>query len=216
MKTKHVIVGLALGAALVVAPLVKANPIQLELVSGTSTAFGTISLTGLNFSGTINGWTLTAGASDTAAPSLEIQSLNITANGSSPLWIDFMGDDYTLPQVSLALSGTSETAQSAPLVGSFGSYYLNQTNGSSTLTQLTSATFNDTTTTGAMSQNTTGTIPAGEYDLWDQLEITQGTGGVTADLAFSAVPDGGSTLLLLGLGITAVTGIGAKFSGKRN
>jgi hypothetical protein len=215
MKTKNIIMTVAIGAALVSAPLAKANDLSMELISGTSSVFGTVSLTGISFSGTINGWNLTANANSIVSPiNQSVDSFNIMANGTAPLTIAVWGDDYNVTGLETAFAGVSETSTSAALIGGFNTYYQNQTNGV-TPTLLTTQSFNDTGITGSIGQNTSAPISAGEYFLGDFITLTGGLGEVQADLAVSA-PDGGMTLMMLGSGLVVLAGIRSKFGSKLN
>jgi hypothetical protein len=224
MNTKNIVMAVVAGAALIGAPLAKANSISLIAESGGSSLVGTVngSADSISF-GTVAGWTIGQASGyvppDVTAPVvMDSGEENIVADGTAPLVIIFSATGYTLSGNTLA--GAMETLTgsllgSPPLQGTLQTYYSTNNVLGATSTLLTTESFNVTATGAIPTQTATGTIvdpSGGPFTLTQVLTINKGLGSF--DNALS-IPDGGMTLTMLGSGLVALAGIRAKF-GRKN
>lgn len=194
-------------AAIALTPSIYAN--SLELVSGTSTVYGTaLGPAETIYVGAVGGWNITVTTGLIAgADSIDVNSTDLSSTGpAAPLYIYWSvpGTFPTGGSVTSEIGGTS----SGPGV-SFSTYY-----------GATPITSSPTYGAGAFSGTQTGITGAGTYTYLEEIII--GGTATGANVSFDAslavtpnpVPDGGTTLMLLGGAMTGLVAIRSKFGKK--
>jgi hypothetical protein len=210
----------AAGAALISTPQANANAI-LEVISG-SASVGSLISPGVYSASSISvgGWTIafaegvTQPASGSlAAPLDDIDSVNILKSGPKPLYIEFSAGGFTSPTPATMQADMSGVSLGGGLAGTYSTYY------SSTVFQgtvakpvptsglLTSEAFNAVDLNGSAIGVVKGTTP---FALTQIIEITKGLASLDDNIKYVPVPDGGSTLILLGGAMTAMTLVRSK------
>lgn len=213
MRAKLFASVVAAAALAISAPLAHANQ-MLTLISGSTT----VTMPGVggyaNYSGAVGGWNVnvTTGLASPAdggiSDSLDLNSIDSSVLGTPlPLLIDWDATGYSQPGGYAAQIGGT---LSAGISLTYATFY----NGANALTA--PLTFSASPFAGSAN----GFVPfatATPFDLAQTIYITGATapGSLTSfDANLTAVPDGGSTLILLGGAITAMTLIRSKKSKK--
>jgi len=207
MKTKIIASAVVAAAALMVSsPLASANS-ELQIISGgvTNTVAGVGGVASYN--GVVGNWDINVTTGIAGANSIDVNSVDKTTSGTSnPLEILWSADGFTkLGGYDAQVGGTL----SAGLTDSFSSYYDSTLLG--TTHSLTAPlTFSTSPFAGTDSGSVSGSVP---FVLTEEVYITGGTaaGSLTSfDYNLSAVPDGGSAVILLGGAMTAMVLIRSK------
>jgi hypothetical protein len=226
MITKNFLTAAISGAGallLLSGPAAQAVP-TLRLSDGITTvtvadgAFNdmTAAVGAVTFSGAIGVWTVnvSTGASDPAlgtptSPSMDINSLDISGGaGTLTIWFsdDFFGP--TSSGVSASIGGTINNKPGSSLT------YKTYADGSNTLFAETLLLTSQSFTSGAFSGDASGGLPSdpypAPYSLTQKLVITHAGAGATSFDATLMVPDGGSTVALLGFALLGIEGLRRK------
>ena len=223
MKTKTLITSVALAGALIAGTTaVKANP-ELELISGTSSTLVIASspLGVLTYDGPIGQWKInvTSGENDLGGvldPVIDVSSLD-TAKGYrgalSGLTIEYTsGGNTANGSVTGAIGGTTTTSV-------LDQQYLGYTPFGTTrlLTSIGPLTGG---VGGVFSGSATGStgVTTAPYWLTEVVTISGATRGnqQTSFDANSAVPDGGTTMFMLGSVLAGLSGLRSKPGAKRS
>ncbi len=233
LKTKNILIGMvaAGGVLLGATPSVLANA-QLKLVSGTtvlvidgagndaSGAAGTVS-----YVGAVGGWKInvTTGRTTPSAGSPTMPVLNLsstdtdTAGTTADLKIYFTDDVYFDPgsKVSMSLAGN----ESATLLGgSFSAYWGTSDFDLAHLIHTIGIGAAPSNKGTSFSGSYNGLIPhpgPGYYSLTEVIDLKPGTKPGTYSITkaqLTLVPDGGATLVMLGIGLLGVGALRSKFS----
>ncbi len=217
MKTsKSTVAILAVGILSAIATRsAQATTAELELISGATTiivpdngAGDTNPATGaVVWSGTINGWTVTFAGGTTkpvigsvTTPNLDISTFAVLSSGSGTLQVLFSDTGFG------PTTGAADSLITGSIQGSQTVVFTTYGGNSNTIFD----TSNLLTSTGTLSGNfptqfASGVLGAktGPYSLTEELTLT-GSGNSSLDARLT-VPDGGSTVGLLGL---ALVGLG--------
>lgn len=222
MKTKTLIITMAAAGALIAgATVVKANP-ELELISGANT----ITLTALNptgqltFIGSVGNWTLnvTTGENDLGGPNTPIIDVNSvdTATGYKgallPLEILYSAGGYTTDgSVIGSIGGTTTTTVSDQQFLGWSAF-----DEARLLTSIGPLSGGIGDLFGGYAYGSTGATDR-PYWLTEVITIGGATGGTQSSSfdARSAVPDGGTTMVLLGSALACLGAIRSRRSAKR-
>lgn len=197
-------------AALVGTQQAHANAI-LELVSGTSTSAASVGGIAALSSVSINGWTVSfaqgtsyPATGSTVTPLDDLASVNITKTGNAPLLIEFSAAGFVSGTPAAAVATMSGAALSGTLAGTYKTYY----DSSDTLLALTTLLTSQSFTASSLSGTAFGVVSgATPFSLTQVIQINTGLGSLDDSLA---VPDGGTTLIMLGGAMTALTLVRAK------
>jgi hypothetical protein len=228
MKTKNIIIAVAFGAALASAPMAKANADYLELISGGSSAFGTLTQTGtLGFSSlNFAGWDLSAvtGTVSLNPISVGLSSVNIQGEGLNNISITFYTDNpFSAPQYGGFPITQPSVFDVSDTVNAYSGTLVGQTSASVNTPGyqgVLSDTFSETGPAKPYENYQTALVPGipGLYSIVDTITIDAtspgGTGEIDVDLTLSTVPDGGMTLMMLGSSLVVLAGIRSKFGNK--
>ena len=221
MKKTLIITGLTAGLMLVTsAPLAHADSTGLELVSGTSSDALTVNAVPGYSSDLVldfNGWQVTVSSESypflgtPANPQITTTSIDVvnTDGTGAPLDIFFSQTAYTA--IANGVTALAVTSLTGGLSASYSSFY----NAADTV--LTNATLvaastqiGSTIKLSSVSAGVSGG-PFGDnspYSLGQEIVISGGAPGSSIGLSASlGVPDNGSTVSLLGLGVLGLVGI---------
>jgi hypothetical protein len=213
MKTKTLIMGMALGGALLLsAPMLKANAF-LEVSSGatvlSTSAAGSQSV--LQLGGPIGKWagtTVTTGDASDAPLDIDV-GLGGSGTGAAPLEIIFSTGLYSQVGAWQLVSSSTTRGVTVSLSAYAGTSLY--TGGSLAGLQLLGSQ------TLAESLKTSSGILHSPLDYYTEIiTITPSSDGkVTASFDSSfGVPDGGTTMLMLGSVLAGLTGLRSKFGAK--
>jgi hypothetical protein len=202
MKRKAIAIAVGM-AALVAAPLAQANS-ELELISGSATVTMTTG-SPISYQGSVGGWNINVTTGLAGSSGLELNSVDATSTGTSvPLEI-LWSSSFSSPVSGTYTAGVGGTLMTG-MNDSFTAYY-----GSSlfsTTGQLApTLSFNATPFSGSDS----GTI-AGSATYLTEEAVLGGASAPNSLTSFDftltgmppAVPDGASTLALLGCGVVGL------------
>jgi len=221
MKTKTLITSMALtGALLAAASVAKANA-YLEVISGSASQSGFINIppNGQAYEGTVGSWAFDfssgsqSGTSDILSVMLNTQaSGNVVANGLTIIYAS--GTPYTLPGgFNLSESDTGDT------LGATAAAYTSSVWNPPTLGTQLGTTLSLGAATGSVQES--GSIGSSSYFVTEVLNIGGGAAGVISPASYETVnvtetlkvvPDGGTTLMLLGSAFVGVCGLRNRFS----
>jgi hypothetical protein len=224
LKFKAIIVSLAAaGVAIISTPQAHANAI-LEVISGTASV-GSLVSPGIYSASSISvgGWTIAfaegvtqPAAGTLAAPLDDIDSVNILSSGPKPLYIEFSAGGFTSATPAIMQADMSGVSLGGGLAGTYSTYF-SPTIFTGTVAQpvptsglLTSEAFNAVNLTGSATGVVTGPAP---FALTQVIEITKGLASLDDNIKYirsETIPDGGSTLILLGGVMTAMTLVRSK------
>jgi hypothetical protein len=223
MKTKKLISSAALAATLIAgATVVKANP-ELELISGSITSV-LVALTptgSITFVGSVGQWELNVSTgqnnlgSGPTSPIIDLNSVDTAA-----------GYAGTLAPIEVLYTSQESANARGEVIGEFGGtttttltdwQWLGYSPFAKTLLLTKVGPMGPGAVSGTAYGNT-GT-PTGPYWLTEDVLITGGTRGTTEQSSFDAnssiVPDGGTTVVMLGSLFAGMGAIRSKFGSKR-
>jgi len=199
-----------MGAALVAAPVAKANTIELQIADSGGDYIGQGSINystpgEATYQGSLDGWSFTIisaatapAAGTLASPYMDL-NMSINSKGSGSLVLTFSGQNYTLAGSSTLNSGSTS------LTGTFQAY-----GGSSdNLNDESQALLGTALNLGSYQSVAGGSISSTDYSLTEVVTVTGGTPGSTDEIL--SVPDGGMTLTMLGTALVGLAAVRSKF-----
>jgi hypothetical protein len=200
-------------ATLVVAPLAHATA-ELELISGASTVTVTTGVAGVyNYNGSVGSWNVNISTGTLLGNYMDLNSVDQTTAGTStPLEI-LWSTSFAGPISGTFNAGVGGTLTSGMTVA-FSSYYSSTLLG--TTTQLTpTLTFTSTPYSGTTSGSISGTST-----YVTEVAMLSGATAANSEASFdfdvsTNVPDGGTTLVLLGGAMAGMTFIRSKINKRK-
>jgi hypothetical protein len=215
--TAKITIGVVIVAtALILTPRAHAQA-EIELISGgaSTTMSGS---TPLNFTASIGGWTVSIDTGTTLSPlGVDLSSIDISTTGTANSLEVLFSESFSSVAGSY-VAGAGGTLTSG-LTDTFTSYY-----GTSLLTTANPLTAALVDTSASFSSSDTGVAPGGTV-LTEEALITGGTAvDSETSLSFSltgtpavtgTMPDGGTTLALLGVAMAGMTLVRSKVRKQR-
>ena len=223
MKTKTLVTTMALtGALLATASVAKANAFLELFTAGSAPA--TMSGPGLGtittLTATVGPWTVVSESGNPTANPFNVD-LSVTGNDSpetQPLWILYSINNIGGPFTGSYDLNTDSNGENTKTVNTwvydlYVGAAINPLGATGTLAPANA--FAKQSIANDSSANTTGTVTLTAYT--ELIEVLPGKGAnkLSIDSNFTAVPDGGTTLMLLGSALTGLAGLRSKFGFKR-
>jgi hypothetical protein len=173
---------------------------------------------GVSYNGSLGVWNLTVDTGYTyplvGSPTAPVLDLSFSAatksDGAGLLYIAFSQTGFTAPGTATAsIGGTTSGALRFAAYGGASNSLVDAS--SSDMLAILPPSLLDIGYAGVFSGTASGATIAGgaPYSLTDLVTINQSVAGVTSGDAFLSVPDSGTTLMLLGAGLSALGFVGS-------